>query len=60
MGKKRVSSLLMMGGFEQKEFRLTSVTKIPQEGQKTGPVCYYEDWGTYEFLRHMGWTVRKP
>lgn len=37
-GEKRVSSLLTMGGFEQKEFRLNSVTKIPQAGQKTGLV----------------------
>lgn len=57
MGKKRVSSLSTTGGFEQKEFRLNPVTKILQ---KTGLVCYYEDWGTYEFLRHMRWMARKP
>lgn len=59
MGEKKVPSLSTMGDFEQKESRLTSVIKIPQAGQKTGLVCYYEDQGTYEFLRYMGWMARK-
>ena len=49
-----------MDGFEQKEFRPNSVTKVPQAGEKTGLVCYHEDWRTSEFLRHMRWMARKP